>query len=273
MATIPFITMPEAQNTEAHAYKVKTGTTASIATGSFVIKDTTNAGYVKAVGTIELGNEDEIIGVSATTSDETATADGTVMVYDELATQVFQAKTVGTPTQAQVNTKVTATCTATTQKLNETFTTGGVFKIIDFNATDKTVKFIIDNAGTAGINVVQETVTRAMFTDGGAAVGTYKMTASVPVGAVAIRTMLTNITGFTGDTSAVITVGDGTDVDRYNTGTPSVFTTATAVDGGVASGTVYHSAAKTPVLTVTSATDFTAVTAGAVTVTILYYTA
>jgi len=85
--------------------------------------------------------------------------------------------------------------------------------------------------------------------------------------------MITDVTGFAGDTSATITIGDGTDADRYNTGTPSVFATATDIDAGAVSGTAYHAAAATPTLIVTSGSDFGAVTAGSVTITIFYYLA
>lgn len=118
----------------------------------------------------------------------------------------------------------------------------------------------------------QQTVAFSEFTDGGGAAGTLALAASIPAGAVFARSLIDQITGFTGDTSAVLTIGDGTDVDRYNTGTPSVFTTAAAgVDAGAPSGTLFHSAAKTPTLTVTSATDFGAVSAGAVRVTLFWY--
>src|SRR3990167_4062588 len=114
----------------------------------------------------------------------------------------------------------------------------------------------------------QQFVTRAQFTDGGATAGTFSLNHSIPAGARFAFALLTSITGFTGDTSAVITVGDA-DVDRYNTGTPSVFTTAAAgVDMGVPSGTAWHTAAATPVITITSATDFTNVTAGSLTITL-----
>ena len=115
--------------------------------------------------------------------------------------------------------------------------------------------------------------TFADFTDGGSTSGTYEYTTDIPKGAVVTRTLITDVTGFAGDTSAVITIGDGTDEDRYNTGTPDVFTTATDIDAGVVSGTAYHAAAATPTLTVTSGSDFGAVTAGSVTVTIFYYEA
>lgn len=125
--------------------------------------------------------------------------------------------------------------------------------------------------GSLGLNVISETVTRADFTDGGSTVGTYTMTQSIPVGAWVLRAKLRAVTGFTGDTSAVLTIGDGTDVDRYNAATPSIFTTANAIDMGAPSGTQIHTAAATPVLTVTSGTDFTAVSAGAMTVEIMYW--
>lgn len=122
----------------------------------------------------------------------------------------------------------------------------------------------------APFGYIEEYVTRAQFTDGGSAAGTYQLKSPIPAGAHVLATTYTEITGFTGDTSAVMTVGDGTDADRYNTGTPSVYTTAAAVSAGVPSGTQGHATAVYPTLTVTSASDFTAVTAGAVKVSVFY---
>jgi hypothetical protein len=96
------------------------------------------------------------------------------------------------------------------------------------------------------------------------------MKQAIPVGATVLRTSVTGVGAFLGDTSAVLTVGDGTDVDRYNTGTPSVFAAAVQITAGIPSGVAEHVAAIKPVLTVTSAADFTAVTAGALTIRILY---
>ena len=130
--------------------------------------------------------------------------------------------------------------------------------------------------GAPRIESIQQTVGVASFTDGGSTVGTYDLLAVVPAGAVVVQSFITDVVGFAGDTSAVLTIGDGTDVDRYNTGTPDVFTTASDISAGVPSGTAYHSAVKTPKLTITSATDFTLVKtngAGLVTVTIFYYVA
>lgn len=121
-----------------------------------------------------------------------------------------------------------------------------------------------------GFDFIREEVRRSQFTDGGSTAGTYVMLSALPIGAHVLGTTYTAITGFTGDTSATLVVGDGTDADRYNTGTPSVYTTAGAVEAGVPSGVKGHAAAIYPTLTVTSASDFTNVTAGSVTVTIFY---
>lgn len=120
---------------------------------------------------------------------------------------------------------------------------------------------------------IRQTVSYDEFTDGGAAIGTLDLDESIPVGAVVQQTLIDDVTGFAGDTSATIQVGDGTDVDRYSTGTPSVFTTAAAIDAGVPSGTKFHSAAKTPKLTITTNADWTSVSAGALTITIFYFEA
>ena len=117
-----------------------------------------------------------------------------------------------------------------------------------------------------------ETVGYAAFTDGGGTVGTFDLTtATIPAGATFLYAAVTAITGFANDTSAVMTFGDGTDVDRYNTGTADVFTTAAnGIACGIPSGIVYHDAAKTVKLTITTAADFTSVNAGSVTVAIYY---
>ncbi len=121
---------------------------------------------------------------------------------------------------------------------------------------------------------LEETVAYGDFTDGGATVGTYDITVgTIPVGATFLYAALTAIIGFAGDTSAVLSIGDGTDVDRYNTGTADVFSTlAPGVAVGAPSGVLYHDAAKTVTLTITTAADFTSVSAGSVTVELFYLT-
>ena len=125
----------------------------------------------------------------------------------------------------------------------------------------------------ATVQFIEETVAYDAFTDGGAAAGTYDLATQIPAGALVLRTVLEDVVGFAGDTSAVITVGDGSDADRYNTGTPSVFaTSAGGLDLGAVSGTAYHSAAATVTVTVTSNADFTSVNAGSITIRIYYLT-
>lgn len=108
-------------------------------------------------------------------------------------------------------------------------------------------------------------ITRSQFTDGGSTAGTYQAQFELPVGFYVERSQLLDVTGFTGDTSAAITVGDGSDVDRYNTGTPSVFATISRLDLGAASGTRFIATANRPTITVTSGADFTNVSAGTLT--------
>lgn len=149
-------------------------------------------------------------------------------------------------------------------------------KVIRYiSATKARVKFN-KFGGVGRMECLQQTISVSSFTDGGGASGTLALNSTIPKGAVVTQTLITDVTGFAGDTSAVVTIGDGTDADRYNTGTPDVFSTATDVSAGVPSGTAYHSADKTPTVTVTSNADFTAVKSngsGQMTVTIFYYVA
>lgn len=118
--------------------------------------------------------------------------------------------------------------------------------------------------------VISERIGFAAFTDGGSTAGTLALANKIPQGAFVRQVTLLNVTGFTGDTSAVITLGDGSDVDRYNTGTPSVFANANAIDVGVPSGTKIHTADATVTVTVTSGSDWGKVEAGAATLRIWY---
>lgn len=121
------------------------------------------------------------------------------------------------------------------------------------------------------LKVYQESFVLADMTDGGTTAATFDLSVSIPEGAIVLQSFIDDVTGFAGDTSAVATIGDGSDVDRYNTGTPDVFTTADHISAGAVSGTAYHAAAKTPKITITAATEWGDVTAGGMTVTIFYY--
>lgn len=118
-----------------------------------------------------------------------------------------------------------------------------------------------------------ETILATQLTDGGAAAGTFQMAGTIPAGAVLVGSKLIVNAGFAGDVSAVLIVGDGSDTDRYNTGTPDIFTTAaTGIQTGVPSGNKLITTANRPTLTVTSNADITPVIAGAgsLTLTLLY---
>lgn len=130
----------------------------------------------------------------------------------------------------------------------------------------------VANPVLASFGVVRETFAFSDMVDGGGTVGTIALTQTIPDGAVTTQTLIHTLTGFTNDTSAVVTVGDGSVVDRYNTGTPDVFVTnASGVAMGVPSGAVWHDAAATVTVTITTATDFTLVDAGTLTIAIFYY--
>lgn len=138
--------------------------------------------------------------------------------------------------------------------------------------------FIHPDGGTgrsiALLGVLTETVAVAAFTDGGATVGTFQLLGSLPAGAIVLISKVGPVTGFAGDTTAALTIGDGSDVDRYNTSTVSVFATAAVgVECGIPSGTKLLTAANRPTLTITSTADFTSVVtngAGVLTVEIYY---
>ena len=120
------------------------------------------------------------------------------------------------------------------------------------------------------LGLISQTVLKSAFTDGGATVGTKTLTTQIPAGAIFLYSEVVVNVAFSGDTSAVLTIGDGSDVDRYNTGTPSLFTTG-AKEMGNPSGNRYHTAAATVTLTVTSTADFTNVNVlGSVTVNLYY---
>ena len=133
-------------------------------------------------------------------------------------------------------------------------------------------KFRLDGERVRLVSYFQS-ITRAQFTDGGSTSGTLDLSTTIPAGAVFVQSLITNLIGFTGDTSATMIIGvTGGDTDRYSTGTPSVFTTAAAgADLGVPSGTKWHTAAATPTVLIVSNADFTNVTAGSCDVGLLWY--
>ena len=119
--------------------------------------------------------------------------------------------------------------------------------------------------------VIQETVAYADFTDNTDATGTFTSSESIPIYSTVLYSFVRNVTAFSGNTSCTITIGDGATADRYNTGTPSIFTTTPYLAVGAVSGTAYHAAAKSPVIVATANSDWGLVaTTGKLTYTIVY---
>jgi hypothetical protein len=117
-----------------------------------------------------------------------------------------------------------------------------------------------------------ETIAASAFTDGGAAIGTYDMAGTIPAGAIILGTKVLIPAGMIGDVSCIMTIGDGSDVDRYQTGNLNVYTTAaTGIQPGVPSGLLYQVAAVHPKLTITSAANITDTIAGGGSVTVGVY--
>lgn len=125
--------------------------------------------------------------------------------------------------------------------------------------------------GVPTVEVLEETFAFGDFTDGSGTSGSMQFTGSVPKGAVLLGSKLLVSAGFAGDTSAVLIVGDGSDTDRYHTGTPDVFSTAASgVEMGVPSGNKLLTSANQPTVKVTAASDWGAVSAGVMTISIYY---
>ena len=105
------------------------------------------------------------------------------------------------------------------------------------------------------------------FTDGGSTAGTLSLTSTIPANCVVTGWKAVVSTGFSGDTSATLLVGisGNTDLYTYNETGVNIFTAATygAFCDYQGSGDVpFSSSARTVLLTLTSASDFTNVAAG-----------
>jgi hypothetical protein len=150
--------------------------------------------------------------------------------------------------------------------------TGSITGDITGNITGNVTGLI----NSAGLYKISQTLALAAFTDNEDATGTATLTTKVPAGAYVLGCAISALTGFTSaeDTStATVTIGDGTDVDRYMTGTPSVIDDAAAgLALGVPSGVRYHDAEKTITVIVTEDDDFTEITGGSMTVELYYLT-
>jgi len=129
-----------------------------------------------------------------------------------------------------------------------------------------------------GLNKVSQWVNYADFTDGGSTAGTLNLTQKIPAGSFVIGSKVTVKTGFTGDTSCVLDVGNSSDDDAYSYTTHNIYTAANnLVEGadsktGGAHGTgMVPTASETTVkLTATSASDWGDVSGGDMLVEVFY---
>lgn len=157
-----------------------------------------------------------------------------------------------------------------------------VFSITDPTAGDSTQYSSLDWNRVAlggpggGLGCINQTFAYTDFTDDGGASGHLDLDEQIPIGADVQKMILHSLTGFTGDATAALTVGDdgGVDADRYHSaGTLNVVASSTAgVDCGAPSGTTFHAAAVTVRIVLTGSADFGNFSAGEATVSICYWT-
>lgn len=115
---------------------------------------------------------------------------------------------------------------------------------------------------------ISQVVLHSEFTDGGGASGTLDLDEQIPFGALVLSARIRVLEASTG-TNPTLTIGDGSDADRYNTGTPDV-SSAGEVDPGVVSGQATHGSDTTVTLTLAEDTDFGSIDAGRILVEVFF---
>jgi len=130
-----------------------------------------------------------------------------------------------------------------------------------------------------GIRKVAQWVSYSDFTDGGGTDGTLDLTDTIPAGSFIFGTKVKVVTGFTGDTSCVLDIGDGSDPDLFTYTNHNIFTASDNLvegcdssSGGTAgTGIVPVTSATTITLTATSDNDWGDVSAGRMLVEVFYF--
>jgi len=139
---------------------------------------------------------------------------------------------------------------------------------------------IVDNRGSAmwgvvggpqGGTLVSQTLEFGDFTDNGDATGYIDFDTDTPADIIVIGWEAIVATGFTGDTTAVISVGVNGDTDAFSADiAQSVFVAATVGSASLAAES-YRGAVTTVRVTVTGAADFGNISAGAMVVNFYYW--
>ncbi len=135
------------------------------------------------------------------------------------------------------------------------------------------------SAVALGLRKVGQWVEFGNFTDGGGADGTLVLNKKIPAGSFVFGSKVKVTTGFSGDTTAVMNIGDGSDDDLFSVTTHNVLSAADnlvegadAVSGGTAVAGIVPLASETTItLTVTGGSDFGLITAGKMFVEVLYF--
>jgi len=121
-----------------------------------------------------------------------------------------------------------------------------------------------------GIGKISQWVEYTDLTDSGTT-GSLTMTQQLPAGAFHIGTKVTVKTGFTGDTSAVLTVGLSSGEDELTDGTSVNVYTAAVVGDTAEDPLAYQASAADVYLVVTTDSDFSDVSAGKMYVEVFYF--
>jgi hypothetical protein len=127
-----------------------------------------------------------------------------------------------------------------------------------------------------GLRKVGQWVTYDEFTDGGGAAGTLNLNKQIPAGSAAIFSKVTVTEGFSGDTTAVLDIGNASDDDAYSLTTHNVLAALSNAlehcdSGGGDSGLSLCTSDTTVKLTLTGASDFGLITAGKMYVEVFYF--
>jgi len=128
------------------------------------------------------------------------------------------------------------------------------------------------------IRKVGQWVDYSDFIDGAGVSGTLALSKVIPAGSFVFGSKVKVVTGFTGDTTAVLDIGDGSDDDLFSQTTHNILAAASnlveGADGAAAGserGIVPIASDATVTLTVTGASDFSLISAGRMYVEVFYF--
>jgi len=122
-----------------------------------------------------------------------------------------------------------------------------------------------------GISKVSQWVKYSDFTDGGSTSGTLDLTQTLPVGAFVLGTKVKVTTGFSGDTTATLAVGNTSDTNKYTDNTTVNVLAAATVGESAEDPLEFIASATTVRLTVTGAVAFSSIGAGKMLVEVFYF--